>query len=87
MQLPGMNTDPVRLSLDLTWWPETPDFSMSRRLWTRPASGSTWQLEDMATTGSPVRREALAARWSAASDLSLQYFCQLVDQSGPFGSL
>jgi len=58
---------------------------MSRRLWTRPASGSTWQLEDLATTGSPVRREALEARWTAASELSLRYFLQLVEVAGPFG--
>lgn len=80
-----MSTDPVRLSLDLTWWPPDEDFSMSRRLWTRPAASSTWQLEDVATTGSPVRREALANRWESASLISLRYFLNLVDAAGPFG--
>ena len=82
-----MNTDLVRLSLDLTWDPFDNSFAMSRRLWSRPPAGDSWSLEDMATTGSPVSREALANRWQHAADLSLEYFFQLVDESGPFGSL
>lgn len=86
MQLPGMNTDFVRVSLDLTWDPIDNTFSMSRRLWTRPPAGSTWLLEDMATTGTPLTREGLACRWETATELSLRYFTQLVEQSGPFGA-
>lgn len=85
MQLPGMSTDPVRLSLEVTWWPPADDFSMSRRLWTRPASGSVWQLEDMATTASPIRLVELSGRWADASRVALGYFTQLVEsQSEPF---
>jgi hypothetical protein len=85
MQLPGMSTDPVRLSLDLTWWPPTDDFSMSRRLWTRPAPGDTWVLEDMATTGSPVRLVTLPGRWADASRVALGFFTELVQtQMEPF---
>lgn len=85
MQLPGMSTDPVRLSLDVTWWPPADDFSMSRRLWTRPAHSDTWVLEDMATTGSPVRLVELPGRWADSSRRSLKFFMDLVEgQSEPF---
>lgn len=80
MQLPGMSTDPVRLSLDLTWWPPSDDFSMSRRLWTRPAPGDTWVLEDMATTASPIRLVTLPGRWADASRVALGFFTDLVQQ-------
>lgn len=78
MQFPGMHTDPVRLSLDLTWWPPEDDFSMSRQLWTRPTPGDSWQLEDMATTASPIRLVTLPERWSEASRVALRYFMELV---------
>jgi hypothetical protein len=85
MQLPGMSTDPVRLSVDLTWWASDDDFSMSRRLWTRPASGHTWQLEDMATTASPIRLVTLPGRWRTVTDDSLRFFTDLVEsQLEPF---
>lgn len=88
MQLPGMSSDPVRLSVDLTWYPPADDFAMSRRLWTRPASGDTWQLEDMATTASPVRLVELPNRWRGATGTALEYFMSLVeDQSEPFPHL
>lgn len=88
MQLPGMSTDPVRLTLDLTWWPPHDDFSMSRQLWTRPAHGDTWQLEDMATTASPVRLVELPHRWGLAADEALKFYMRLVEsQSEPFPDL
>lgn len=84
MQLPGLATDPVRLSLDLTWDPVDCSFSMSRRLWTRPARGHSWELEDMACSGTPIRAQALPARWAAAADLSLKYFVELTEAQDPF---
>ncbi len=78
MQLPGMCTDPVRLSLELTWWPSGDDFTVSRRLWTMTPDGRTWQLEDMATSGSPIRLVDLPDRWADATALSYQYFTELV---------
>ena len=85
MQLPGMSYDPVRLSLDLTWWPDEASFSVSRRLWTRPHRGDTWVLEDMATSGSPIALVSLRDRWAAASETSLAYFTTLVNTQGdPF---
>lgn len=79
MQLPGMSTDAVRLSLDLTWWPDHDSFSVSRRLWTRRPTASEWRLEDMATTGSPIRLLDLPDRWAGASATSLQYFLDLYE--------
>lgn len=78
MQLPGMSTDPVRLSLDLTWWPPSDDFSVSRRLWVRPMGSDTWQLEDLATTASPIRLRELPDRWSQISDTAYRSFTELV---------
>lgn len=88
MQFPGMSTDPVRLSLDVTWYPPTDDFAVSRRLWTRPSYSDTWLLEDMATTGSPVRLVTLPPRWASASAESLRLFLELVQpQMEPFPDL
>lgn len=85
MQLPGMSYDPVRLSLDVTWWPDETHFSLSRRLWTRPHRGSSWVMEDMATSGSPISEHALPDRWAAASREAMRYFTELVHtQRGPF---
>lgn len=85
MQLPGMSFDPVRLSLDVTWFPDEAAFAISRRLWTRPHRGHQWQLEDMATTGSPVPLVELRDRWSGAADTALRYFVDLVETQGdPF---
>lgn len=85
MQLPGMNYDPVRLSLDVTWWPDEATFSVSRRLWTRPHRGDTWVLEDMATTGSPIPLVSLRDRWTVSADTACTYFLDLVHSQGePF---
>lgn len=85
MQLPGMNYDPVRLSLDVTWWPDEAHFGVSRRLWTRPHRGDAWVLEDMATSGSPILLPHLQDRWDAAQLEALRYFTDLVHSQGdPF---
>lgn len=88
MQLPGMTTEPLRLTVDITWWAPDDDFSCSRRLWSRSRDGSTWQLEDMATTGSPIRLLALPGRWAEIAEQSGSYFVSLVENSlPPFSSL
>jgi len=85
MQLPGMSYDPVRLSVDLTWWPDDDSFGVSRRLWTRPHRGDTWVLEDMATSGSPIRLVELPDRWAEITRASHRYFMELVHTQGdPF---
>jgi hypothetical protein len=58
---------------------------MSRRLWTRPTPGDSWQLEDMATTASPIRLFELPDRWRDATRIALGFFTDLVeDQLDPF---
>lgn len=85
MQLPGMSYDPVRLSLDVTWWPDEDAFGVSRRLWTRPHRGDTWQLEDMATNGSLRPLCSLRTEWAVASEVSIEFFERLVRTQGePF---
>lgn len=80
-----MSYDPVRLSVDLTWWPDDDTFGVSRRLWTRPHRGDTWQLEDMATNGSPIGLDTLPDRWADVTALALGYFMELVHTQGdPF---
>lgn len=86
MQLPGMCTDLVRVSLDVTWDPVPNEFGFSRRIWTRPHRSSDWQLEDVATSGSPILRGELPSRWAAASSETLRYFLEQVDSlEHPFG--
>jgi hypothetical protein len=85
MQLPGMSYDPIRLSVDLTWWPDEDHFSVSRRLWSRPNRGDRWVLEDMATSGSPIGLVELPDRWDGVTSLALEYFLRLVHTQGdPF---
>lgn len=85
MQLPGMSYDPVRLSLELTWWPDDDSFGVSRRLWTRPHRGDQWVLEDMATSGSPIRLVDLPDRWADITQTSWVFFNELIHTQGaPF---
>lgn len=79
MQLPGMATDLVRVSLDVTWDPIADEFSFSRRIWSRPHRSSDWQLETMATSASPISRTALPDRWGAASAETFRLFLETVD--------
>ena len=78
MQLPGMTTDPVRLELELTWWPPSDEFSVARKLWTRPTASDVWQLEEMATSGSPIRLQALPGRWSEITGVALESFLTVI---------
>lgn len=90
MQFPGMSTDPVRVRLEVTWWPETGDFSLSRQVWTRPTASDVWQLEGMEVSGSPIRYESLPDRWATASDGTLALVTDLHRQhidAGPFPHL
>lgn len=87
MQLPGMATDPVRVRLEVTWWPESGDFSLARTMWTRPDGSDTWQMEAMEVSGSPIRLEALPDRWATACEGTLRLVTDLDEQhraAGPF---
>ena len=77
MQLPGMATDPVRLSLDATWWPTDDTYGVSRRIWLQSAATGQWVMQDMRTTGTPLRHAELPERFRAAAGGVLDYFEQL----------
>jgi len=61
MQLPGMSTEPVRVAIEVTWWPHDDSWTLSRRGWRRDRDGQ-WQLEEMATTATPLSRDELWPR-------------------------
>lgn len=84
MQLPGMSTDPIRLALDITYDPVSAEFSMSRRLWTRPHRAGEWQLEAMSCSGTPIPLTGLRDRWAAASQESYRLLMELVEDTPPF---
>lgn len=65
MQFPGMSTEPVRVALEVTWWPSSGDWSLARRDWRRD-SASLWQLEGMCCSGTPLSRSELIAQLIAA---------------------
>ena len=90
MQFPGMSTDPVRVRLEVTWWPESGDFSLSRQVWSRPTSSDVWQLEGMEVSGSPIRLVSLPDRWTTAAAGALALVTALEREhtaAGPFPDL
>ena len=82
MQLPGMSTEPVRVSIEVTWWPSQNDWSIARRGWRRDATGS-WNLEDMATSASPMTRHELVARLEAALNVLI---VEIEESDDPFST-
>jgi hypothetical protein len=48
-----MQTEPVRVSVDITWWPEEADYSCSIRVLRRDDRSGQWMLEEMRTSASP----------------------------------
>lgn len=71
MQLPGMNTEPVRVALEVTWWPGDGTWSVSRRDWRRDHD-NMWRLEAMSTSGTPLSREEMVQ----ALDQAVEVVCR-----------
>lgn len=65
MQLPGMSTEPVRVSIEITWWPHDGTWGISRRGWRRDST-SAWVLEEMSTSGTPLTLSEVCAKLEAA---------------------
>lgn len=82
MQLPGMSTEPVRVSLEVTWWPHDDSWSLSRRGWRRD-SASFWQLEEMRTTGTPLNRDDL---WAHLQDAIEELGREIEESDDPFST-
>lgn len=63
MQLPGMATDPVRVSQDITYDPVSNTWGISERQWRWYEPTSEWRLEALYTNGTPLNNHDAAARW------------------------
>lgn len=83
MQLPGMSTEPVRVSLEVTWWPAQNDWSIARRGWRRDQTGQ-WALEEMATSASPLTRSDLIAKLNQAVDALV---VEIEESDDPFSTI
>jgi len=81
MQLPGMSTQPVRVSLEVTWHPHDDTWSLSRRAWRQDAE-HRWQLEEMQTSGTPLMRRMLLA---SLDELVSRLVTEIEESADPFG--
>lgn len=77
MQLPGMATDPVRTSIDLTWWPLDDTYGVSFRVWLQDLRTGQWVLQEMRTSGTPLRHAEVADRWRSAAHSASSFHEQL----------
>lgn len=70
-QLPGFASEPVRVSLELTWHPIDDLFSCSVRVWVKQDDTGTWAMEQMEAGPTVYRHQvndavtSWAARWAA----------------------
>lgn len=81
MQLPGMSTQPVRVALEVTWFPHDGSWSLARRAWRRDATDQ-WCLEEMATSGSPLTLSEALIKFEAAAHYLAH---EMAESSDPFG--
>lgn len=77
MQLPGMATEPVRVSTDATWWPSSDEYGTSLRIWLQDSRTGQWVLQEMRTTGTPITYQACRDQVKLASDRTLAFLEQL----------
>lgn len=82
MQLPGMNTEPVRVSLEVTFWPADNSWDLASRTWKRDEHG-LWQLQEMSTSGTPLTLSSATSKlWSACTSLE----AQMLQSDEPFAN-
>jgi hypothetical protein len=77
-----MSTEPVRVSIEVTWWPASGDWGISRRGWRRDAT-SQWVLEEMSTSGSPLTRSGLI---DALDGATAQLITEVLESDDPFST-
>lgn len=75
-----MQTQQVRVSLEVTWDPTDGHYSIARREWRRNAEG-TWELEGMACSGTPLNLHDVLARLEHAQRRLRN---DMLDEIGPF---
>lgn len=78
MQLPGFASEPVRASLDVTWWPSEDYFTTSVRLWVRSDESGTWQMEYMEANPQWFRHE-VATKVRTWADHWARYIAELAE--------
>lgn len=83
MQLPGMSTEPVRVSIAVTWWPSDDSWSITRQGWRRNQAG-VFELEEMATSGTPLTRSELLLKVAQAFEL---LETEIMESEDPFSSV
>lgn len=83
MQLPGMSTQPVRVVLEVTWWPATDDWSIARKGWRRDRD-NIWQLEEMSCSGTPLNHFELTA---ALNEATAVLVTEIEEASDPFSTV
>lgn len=83
MQLPGMFTQPVRVVLEVTWWPASDDWSIARKGWRRDHD-NLWQMEEMSCSGTPLtQREVIDRLADAVTVLATE----IEESSDPFSTV
>lgn len=76
MQLPGFCDEPVRVTLELTWWPSDDTLQISERLWIKSSEDQRWTLEAMTVFPTMERHEVsafLRERVSSAALFLLEF--------------
>lgn len=81
MQFPGMSTEPVRVSIEVTFWPHDNTWSIARRQWRRDHVGN-WQAEALYTSGTPLPRHTATDLLDAAAS---QLASEMIESDDPFG--
>lgn len=77
MQLPGMATDPVRITTDATWWPHDDTYGASLRVWLQDPRTGQWVLQEMRTTGTPITYNDCRDQVRQAADRTLAFLEEL----------
>lgn len=83
MQLPGMSTDPVRVVLEVTWWPHDNSWGIARKDWRR-FDGYDWQLEGMTTSGTALSLSEVRELLSVAVT---EIDREMIESDDPFSTL
>lgn len=60
MQLPGFSDEPVRVTLEVTWWPTDDTLQISERVWVKSMEDQRWTLEAMTVHPTMERYEVPA---------------------------
>ena len=83
MQLLGMSTDPVRVVLEVTWWPHDNSWGIARKDWRR-VGDREWQLEGMSCSGTALSLSEVSQLLRDAVDVVEH---EMTETDDPFSAL